>query len=144
MKYFLSSVLVLMAVVFFHSANSRAAGFFGGNQSSSWDGFHGGGNVKCAAFDTGWEEHWGGHSSCGVCLAKHQHCVEKCSRTGYNCKTEGVASDGNLAYFEAYSDYSEYQARDQALNRCYSSGAQHCVDTGCNQTDEVVSRNSCN
>ena len=99
-------------------------------------------NISCAATDAGFEEHWGGHRSCGECLAQHGRCIETCQTNSFVCHAEGLSRFGRDT-FEAYSDRSEAEARDEALDRCYDSGARNCRAIRCDSNRQIVSQNSC-
>ena len=98
---------------------------------------------SCTAADNGFEEHWGGHRSCGECLAEHGNCTERCYATSYTCTITGVDENGGTQTFEGYSNYSQYDARQRGLDRCYWSRLNNCQVTGCNSRQELVSRRSC-
>ncbi|MBS1972057.1 MAG: hypothetical protein JSU04_17235 [Bdellovibrionales bacterium] len=100
------------------------------------------GNVQCTATDKGWEEHWGGHGSCGECLRKHGDCIETCSRSYYVCQAQGIDRNGRTYVSEGRAD-SRYQAEDEAMRACYYYRYQNCRVTNCNQNSETVSRRSC-
>lgn len=99
------------------------------------------GQAYCEANDRGWEEH-GSHSSCGECLARHDRCTETCYEKSYSCTAKGTNRDGSSESFEAYSDFSENDARNQALNRC-SSRASGCSVSSCNDNSRITSSRGC-
>lgn len=103
---------------------------------------HGGGRVTCTASDNGWEEHWGGHGSCGECVSKHGSCTERCSQESFACRAEGTNYNGTSESFESYGS-DEYFARNEALDRCYRMGARNCRSVGCTTSSQVVSTRSC-
>lgn len=100
------------------------------------------GNIQCTAQDNGWEEHWGGHSTCGECVRKHGNCIETCSRNYYVCQVEGIDRNGRRYISEGRAE-SRYQAEDDAMRACYYYRYQNCRVTSCNQNSETVSRRSC-
>jgi hypothetical protein len=99
-------------------------------------------NVTCTATDNGWEEHWGGHSSCQECKAKHGTCAQTCSTQSYNCRATGTNNLGRAETFESYAT-DEYQARNEALDRCYRMGARDCRSADCSTSTQIVSRGQC-
>jgi hypothetical protein len=103
---------------------------------------YGGGRVTCTATDNGWEEHWGGHGSCGECKARHGSCTERCSQESFACRAEGSNHLGRAESFEAYGS-DEYFTRNEALDRCYRMGARNCRSVGCTTHSQVVSTRSC-
>ncbi|WP_413287715.1 beta-sandwich domain-containing protein [Bdellovibrio sp. HCB337] len=56
--------------------------------------------VECTASDDGWEEHWGGHSTCEACMAKHGDCVERCDLEYVRVFGIGVDMYGRIGKFE--------------------------------------------
>lgn len=98
--------------------------------------------VTCTATDNGWEEHWGGHSSCHECKAQHGNCTETCSQESFACRAEGINGLGNSESFEAYGS-DEYFTRNEALDRCYRMGGRNCRSVGCTTSSQVVSRRGC-
>ncbi|HEY8271253.1 MAG TPA: hypothetical protein VIG33_10230 [Pseudobdellovibrionaceae bacterium] len=101
-----------------------------------------GGNVQCSATDSGWEEHWGGHGSCGECLQIHGNCTETCSRSYNVCQAEGIDQSGRRFTTEGRGEI-RYQAEDDAMRACYYYRYQNCRIVSCNQNNETVSRRSC-
>ncbi len=101
--------------------------------------------IVCSASDDGWEEHWGGHSTCGECLSKHGGCAEKCSEVSYSCKAKGTAPNGESISKEAIG-IDRYQTADEALQRCQASGASNCsasAHSDCSEVYNEVSRKRC-
>ncbi|MGE3262991.1 MAG: hypothetical protein AB7K68_14515 [Bacteriovoracia bacterium] len=119
-------------------------GRWGGGRGNNGGGYGGGyqqPQLFCQSTDNGWEEH-AAHNSCGECKALHGACTETCYSKSYVCRSEGVDRDGRRESFEAYSDYSESDARNQALDRCYSRDSS-CGITRCDSSDRVTSRRGC-
>lgn len=102
-----------------------------------------GGHETCTARDRGHEEHWGGHRSCRDCLYDHGECTYSCSIENFQCYASGVDQNGQQRTFEAYSDYSEYDARDRALERCYGSQLRDCRVVDCQVRSYVTERGRC-
>lgn len=102
-------------------------------------------NVTCRSYDSGWEEHFGGHASCGECTKKHGHCYEECTAVHYTCTAEGERASGQSSFTESFqaSDASQWRAQDEALDRCYQSGDSNCHSENCNSENEVVSHHNC-
>lgn len=100
------------------------------------------GSYYCAAFDNGWEEHGGGHDSCGECKSAHGNCSERCYQKTYTCVAEGSDRDGKVTKNEGYSDLSESDARNQALNRC-SYYNNSCRIASCSESERQTSSRSC-
>ena len=98
-------------------------------------------NVVCSAEDKGWEEHWGGHSSCDVCLSKHGECVESCHEQSYRCTAEGSDQTGSTQTFQA-QDITRWRAEDEALYRCQRY-LYNCRITSCQEEQQLVSRRDC-
>ncbi len=136
MKHLLS--LFVLAVTLFTALNAIDASANPRPDNPSFSG----GRVTCMATDNGWEEHFGGHSTCQKCLSKHSSCTERCSTENYSCKAEGTDYQGRVETFEAYGS-DEYFARDEALDRCYRMGARSCSSSGCTTISQVVSTRSC-
>jgi len=105
-------------------------------------GYPGRGPIQCSATDKGWEEHGGGHASCGECLRRHGSCIETCGRTYYVCQAEGMDRQGRRFIMEGRAD-SRYIAQDDAMRACYYYRYQNCHVTSCSQDREVTSRRSC-
>ena len=98
-------------------------------------------NIRCSAADDGWEEHWGGHSDCGSCLAKHGGCTRTCYTYHSECTAVGINDSGVEETFLGI-DENEYRARDYAISRC-SYRASNCQIRSCKQESQVHSRNKC-
>lgn len=102
-------------------------------------GHPGGYGMRCAAYDQGWEEHWGGHGSCGECEARHGRCVEECSYTEFTCIAEGDYF-GRRFQVEGRS-WDEYEAQRQAMWECQNRGSRYCRLIGpCYQNDNSYRR----
>jgi hypothetical protein len=100
------------------------------------------GNVTCRANDNGYEEHGGGHYSCGECLSYHGDCTETCSANMYECRVDGYDRSGRLVSFLGRGD-DQWRAQDDAMNSCRYNYATNCYVTGCNNRQDTVSRRSC-
>jgi hypothetical protein len=74
------------------------------------------GNKQCRWYDTGHEEHWGGHPTQAECNAKHHgSCYRRCTETIYIC-TARPFPDGYGSYTAEAS--SEWEAERRALRQC--------------------------
>lgn len=133
MKTLLFKTLSLFALCLLIQTSARA---MGGSVPS------GSGGYGCSASDNGWEEHFGGHSSCGECLSRHGSCSERCYETSYSCSAVGTRYDGSQDTITAH-DRFEYGARDEAMRRCYYSGLRDCHSSYCNTESNLVSSRSC-
>lgn len=100
------------------------------------------GNITCTATDNGWEEHWGGHSSCRSCLKKHGDCTERCTQTYYVCTASGDDGHGRNYSADGYGD-SRWEAQEEAQRNCRYDGLYGCSITRCDSEDQLVSRRSC-
>ncbi len=127
-------ILSLFAFVFSVFILSQAEAGGGGSSDR--------GSYYCAAFDNGWEEHSGGHDTCGECKSAHGQCDERCYQKTYTCKAEGTDREGNKSVSEGYSDFSESDARNQALNRC-SYRSNNCRIDSCSDSERQTSSRSC-
>lgn len=73
------------------------------------------GNKKCRWYDTGHEEHWGGHATQAECNAKHYgSCYQRCTETVYVC---------TATPYEGYGSYTaeastRWEAERRALREC--------------------------
>lgn len=103
-------------------------------------------SYSCTIRDTGWEEHWRGHSSCAACVAKHGHCVEICSETEYECRILGQDPRDPTGYqrpFYGRGD-SQWDAEDRAMWECRRYGYLDCKRDTCDSRSREVSRRYCN
>jgi hypothetical protein len=100
------------------------------------------GNYECSASDDGWEEHWGGHSSCSECLSKHGGCHETCYEEYYECTAEGTNDSGFTRQVTERGE-SEWRTEDRAVDSCRYERLQNCHSKGCNREREKVSTHSC-
>lgn len=99
------------------------------------------GAYECVAVDRGFEEHWGGHSSCSSCLRKHDKCVKKCYEVYYISRAEGIDEYGNkVEHVEA--GFSRYKAENLALQGCQAK-ANHCKVTDTQRRKELASTRRC-
>lgn len=97
--------------------------------------------VVCKAQDRGWEEHRGGHYSCGECMRAHGQCIETCAQQNFQCEAQGIDYRGNVLRFVGEAR-DQYRAQDQAMRNC-SNNARSCRIVVCNNQEQVVSRRSC-
>lgn len=103
--------------------------------------------VTCTATDNGWEEHWGGHSSCSQCTAVHGRCTETCSSEEYRCTAEGTvsgygSSSTRTETFRGRGD-DRWDAERDALNECRRYNAQGCTIKECGSDTQIVSSRGC-
>ena len=123
----------------------RGPGYGGGGHYDDDYGYGGGGygssRVTCKAVDRGWEEHFGGHGSCGECLRKHGRCQEECSEEGFTCLVVGVRG-GRQREFYGYGG-NPRRALNRAYDECEYRGFRRCEERGCNRESRVVSRRNC-
>jgi hypothetical protein len=102
--------------------------------------------VTCTASDSGWEEHFGGHRDCDLCLSRHGNCTETCSVQQYNCRVEGRVFDywTNGTRIEVFygRGNSRWEAEEQAMSDCRWARAE-CMAPTCTLDTQVVSRRSC-
>lgn len=101
-----------------------------------------GGNVQCRANDNGWEEHSGGHYSCGECLQYHDGCTETCSSVSVECRVDGSDYSGR-AYSFMGRGYDQYAAQNDAIYYCQRQGLNNCYVVSCQQHNDIVSRRDC-
>ena len=114
-----------------------------GGGRPGWGGGPGyGRNITCQAYDNGWEEHWGGHSSCQECRSKHGGCYERCTCTSYHCTAQGNDPQGRQQTFEAFGE-DQWRTRDEASQRCYYRGLMNCRVINCDTNEQEVSRRGC-
>lgn len=103
-------------------------------------------DVICHADDDGTEEHWGGHRTCGECLAHHGGCIETCERqVNYaECTVDGRDYYGRVQRFIA-TGYDYQDAQYRAMDQCYRSGYRDCIYSGCRnvQDRQEISRRQC-
>lgn len=126
------------------SRHSNTGGF--GRPGYGRPGYGSGGGystpqVTCSASDTGWEEHWSGHSTCSDCLRKHGKCRETCRTTVYSCEAQGIDYRG-YAMNVFGRDYSRWDAERQALRSCQRY-YRNCRVVQCTTSSETVSTRSC-
>lgn len=107
------------------------------SQARYWEG-----NVTCRAFDEGWEEHWGGHSTCGDCLSRHGGCYEKCTTESYRCTVKMTMSDGSVREFRG-SGQDRWDAENEASRQCSWSHGGSCSFPECTTDTQVVSQRDC-
>ena len=99
-------------------------------------------NISCRAEDKGWEEHFGGHGSCGECVRYHGRCVETCSANTVDCQVDGQDQYGrNVTFYGRAGD--QYQSEELAMYNCRYNYAYNCRVVQCNQHQDVVSRRDC-
>jgi len=104
---------------------------------------YGRGGETCTARDRGHEEHWGGHGSCRSCLREHGDCNYTCSVDSFQAEATGQRRDGSSDRFVAYSDYSDFDARDRALERCYDARLDNCYISNSDVRRVVTERGRC-
>lgn len=101
------------------------------------------GRVSCSASDTGWEEHWSGHSSCGSCLQEHGSCTEKCYEEREICDVQGTDYSGRTMTFSARGP-DRWSAESEARRQCeWSRDMRSCVVTSCRSDNLLISSRSC-
>lgn len=98
--------------------------------------------VTCRAGDRGFEEHWGGHASCGECLQKHGECIETCSTTNTECRVEGRDRNGVVLTFVGRGR-DRWAAESDGIRACQYNYATNCYVVSCNDRQEILSRRSC-
>lgn len=99
--------------------------------------------VVCNATDRGWEEHGGGHSSCGSCLQHHGRCIETCKQVTYLCEVEGTNYYGARSVFRAIG-VDRYAAESEARRKCeWNRDMRFCQTLSCRTQEDVVSRRDC-
>lgn len=99
--------------------------------------------VSCSASDKGWEEHWGGHSSCGSCLQHHGNCIETCKEISEMCEVEGTDYYGRPAIFRAVG-VDRYAAESEARRKCeWNRDMRYCRTISCSSQDRVISTRRC-
>lgn len=99
--------------------------------------------VVCSAGDRGWEEHGGGHGSCGSCLQHHGRCVETCKEVTQLCEVEGTSYNGARSIFRAVG-VDRYAAESEARRKCeWNRDMRFCHTISCRAEENVVSRRDC-
>lgn len=99
--------------------------------------------LTCTYSDSGWEEHWSGHRSCGECLREHDNCEVRCYSSTYSCTAKGTDSSGRAMESRASSDHSEADARNRAMEFCRASGGLSCQVADCTEDSNLKSRDVC-
>lgn len=112
---------------------SIIGGVAGGQQTRDWSpGRPERGGLSCVANDAGYEEHNGGHYSCGECLREHDNCVETCTEVGnVQCEAQGYNRRGRLVSFVG-EGYDQRDAQNDALDQC-DYRASNCRVVRCGQ-----------
>lgn len=101
------------------------------------------GRVTCTVTDSGWEEHWGGHRSCGSCLQEHSRCVEKCSEKMEVCEARGTTYNGSTRIFRGAGP-DRWSAETAARRNCeFNRNMRHCSVISCRSESRTVSNRSC-
>jgi hypothetical protein len=104
-------------------------------------------NVMCKAFDYGWEEHFGGHNSCGECKRAHRTCERRCSAEMYVAVAEGVhrrrGGGRAIERVRGAPSYDRWRAQDSALDECEYSGLRRCRIVDVRSQWEEISRRDC-
>lgn len=97
--------------------------------------------TTCSYTDRGWEEHWGGHRSCGECTQKHGRCVESCSINYYKCEARGVDAAGGAVTLKG-NGQNRWDAERNALKYCQRY-FNNCSVTSCNTQNEPLFSREC-
>jgi len=100
------------------------------------------GDVTCTYTDTGWEEHYRGHNSCGECLREHGNCIETCSIDNQICEAKGYDRYGQLVTVTGESP-DRWEAERRAYDSCYYRGLRDCRIEKCESREERVSQRNC-
>lgn len=101
------------------------------------------GRVVCSAQDRGWEEHFGGHGSCGSCLQKHGECVETCTEQREMCEVEGLDYYGRTRRYMAMGP-DRWSAESEARRQCeWDRDNRSCRTISCRAENRTVSSRSC-
>lgn len=101
------------------------------------------GRVTCSASDRGWEEHWGGHSSCGSCLQEHGDCTETCKESTQVCEVQGRDAYGTMVTFTGVGG-DRWSAEAEARRSCeWNRNMRSCVTVSCRSQDRTVSTRRC-
>lgn len=142
-------ILTIMLTVFAMGTQASTFGdllpiLIGGGNGGGRPGYPGnpGYGVTCQATDNGWEEHSGGHYSCGECLQQHGDCAETCSTLNVECRVDGTDQYGRQVSFLGRGN-DQWRAQDEAIRACQYNYASNCYVVSCNQQNQVVSRRSC-
>lgn len=90
------------------------------------------GGKQCRWYDTGSEEHWGGHATQAECNAKHYgSCYQRCTETVYVCTATPL--EGGGSYTAESND--RWEAQRRALRQCERYGRQCSVDCDSEQKE---------
>jgi hypothetical protein len=100
------------------------------------------GQVRCTYTDDGWEEHSGGHRSCGQCLAQHGDCNETCYADTHTCRAIGTDRWGQQRMVQA-DGQDRWMAESRAMEYCRYQGLYYCRIERCDYRQQVVSERSC-
>lgn len=111
-------------------------------ESQSGHGRHHFGAITCSYQDSGWEEHWRGHDSCGECLSEHGRCTEVCSAEFEEC-TVDIEDQFGRRSTERVSGRDRWDAARQAEWLCRDSRLRYCQVRECREQREEISRRSC-
>ena len=107
------------------------------------DDYHSRGRVTCTASDRGWEEHWGGHGSCGECVQRHGDCVESCYEVRHICEAQGSDFQGRIRTFTVRAP-DRWTAEREAIRQCeWDRSMRSCAITSCREERLQVSHRSC-
>lgn len=132
-------MLIVIATVI-GSASFAQAGFFDDLFRDAFERSRDrGGAVTCVYEDTGWEEHWRPHTSCGECTAKHGTCYEICRSERYEFKVALKDEDGRTVDHFYGRGKRRHRAERRALNKCYDS-YRYGYDSTCEVVDSKRSR----
>lgn len=101
------------------------------------------GRISCSASDSGWEEHWSGHSTCGECLQRHGACVETCAEMREVCEVRGTDYQGRTRTYMAIGA-DRWSAESEARRQCeWDRNNQSCSTVTCRADNRTVSSRSC-
>jgi len=110
----------------------------------------------CNGSDSGWEEHWLGHSgktpeeACRRCREKHGSCNYTCSKPMYVCTSVFQPQQPNGGAPREYNGYASadyYNAQRSATNNCTQSNwgvPGQCSIKGCNTQNFTTAQGRCN
>ncbi len=100
------------------------------------------GQVSCTYTDTGWEEHFRGHNSCGECLQAHGNCNETCYAENQICEATGVDQFGKQVTVTGESS-DRGDAERRAYDSCYYHGLRDCRVQKCDSEQQQISKRLC-
>lgn len=133
MKTALNQFVIAAIVLFMGVSNSAVA------RDRDHRGYS---NYQCSFEDKGWEEHGGGHDSCGECLRHHGKCIRTCYEETYKCTVLGTDRYGtNREFVEEGS--SQWRLEQMAMDRCDYLRYERCEPKGCQKVTNLISRDRC-